>query len=78
MNTPTFLEPKVHGVHAGSFRDPFPLYWDSGHGAYVVDADGNERLDFVNQARSWPWARHTATALLVQPLRSPDLMTNLR
>ncbi len=34
------------GVHV----DPFPVYWQSGAGVHVTDVDGNERLDFVNNA----------------------------
>ena len=29
-----------------TFFDPYPFYVDRGYGAHVVDADGNDRLDF--------------------------------
>ena len=32
------------------YLDPFPIYSKSGAGVYVTDVDGNERLDFVNNA----------------------------
>jgi glutamate-1-semialdehyde 2,1-aminomutase len=37
-------------TRTGIYVDPFPLYWQSGKGVYVTDVDGNERLDFVNNA----------------------------
>jgi glutamate-1-semialdehyde 2,1-aminomutase len=29
-----------------TFFDPYPFYVERGHGAHVIDADGNDRLDF--------------------------------
>ncbi|MGH7342072.1 MAG: aspartate aminotransferase family protein, partial [Candidatus Rokuibacteriota bacterium] len=29
-----------------TFFDPYPFYIERGYGAHVVDADGNDRLDF--------------------------------
>ena len=37
-------------TRTGVFVDPFPLYSQSGAGVYVTDVDGNQRLDFVNNA----------------------------
>ncbi len=37
-------------TRTGVYVDPFPLYTQSGSGVYVNDVDGNQRLDFVNNA----------------------------
>ncbi|MBI92296.1 MAG: aminotransferase class III-fold pyridoxal phosphate-dependent enzyme [Candidatus Latescibacterota bacterium] len=37
-------------TRTGVYVDPFPVYSLSGAGACVTDVDGNERLDFVNNA----------------------------
>ena len=37
-------------TRTGVYLDPFPIYSKSGAGVYVTDVDGNERLDFVNNA----------------------------
>ncbi|HCL28516.1 MAG TPA: aspartate aminotransferase family protein [Candidatus Latescibacteria bacterium] len=37
-------------TRTGVYVDPFPVYWQSGAGVHVTDVDGNERLDFVNNA----------------------------
>jgi glutamate-1-semialdehyde 2,1-aminomutase len=33
-------------------RQPYPVYADHGHGPWIVDVDGNERIDFVNNYTS--------------------------
>ncbi len=37
-------------TRTGVYVAPFPIYCQSGAGVYVTDVDGNERLDFVNNA----------------------------
>lgn len=37
-------------TRTGVYVDPFPIYTQSGAGVYTTDVDGNERLDFVNNA----------------------------
>jgi len=37
-------------TRTGVYFDPFPIYTDCGSGVCVTDVDGNERLDFVNNA----------------------------
>ncbi len=37
-------------TRTGVYIDPFPTYGHSGHGVYATDVDGNERLDFINNA----------------------------
>ena len=37
-------------TRTGVYVDPFPVYARSGAGVHVTDVDGNERLDFVNNA----------------------------
>jgi glutamate-1-semialdehyde 2,1-aminomutase len=39
-------------TRATVLRQPYPLYADHGHGSRIVDADGTERLDFVNNYTS--------------------------
>lgn len=34
------------------WQDPFPVYAEHGEGAYVVDADGRRRIDFLNNFAS--------------------------
>ena len=34
------------------FQEPYPLYLDRGHGCRVVDVDGVERIDFINNYTS--------------------------
>ncbi|HDR15175.1 MAG TPA: aspartate aminotransferase family protein, partial [Desulfobacteraceae bacterium] len=35
-----------------SFFQPYPPYIDKGHGSKIIDVDGNERIDFFNNATS--------------------------
>lgn len=37
-------------TRTGVYVDPFPVYNATGAGVHVTDVDGNERLDFVNNA----------------------------
>ena len=37
-------------TRTGVYIDPFPIYMRSGTGVYITDVDGNERLDFANNA----------------------------
>ncbi|HAA75791.1 TPA: aspartate aminotransferase family protein [Candidatus Latescibacteria bacterium] len=37
-------------TRTGVYFDPFPVYAKTGAGVHVTDVDGNERLDFVNNA----------------------------
>ncbi|MEE2752736.1 MAG: aminotransferase class III-fold pyridoxal phosphate-dependent enzyme [Candidatus Latescibacterota bacterium] len=37
-------------TRTGVYLDPFPVYLKRGAGVHVTDVDGNERLDFVNNA----------------------------
>lgn len=37
-------------TRTGVYVDPFPIYSHSGNGVYTIDVDGNQRLDFVNNA----------------------------
>lgn len=37
-------------TRTGVYVDPFPVYARSGAGVHITDVDGNERLDFVNNA----------------------------
>ena len=37
-------------TRTGVYVDPFPVYAETGAGVHVTDVDGNERLDFVNNA----------------------------
>ena len=37
-------------TRTGVYVNPFPIYASKGEGVYVIDADGNRRLDFVNNA----------------------------
>ena len=37
-------------TRTGVYVDPFPVYHKAGAGVHVTDVDGNERLDFVNNA----------------------------
>ena len=39
-------------TRTGIFFSPFPLFAERGEGVYIIDVDGNRRLDFVNNNTS--------------------------